>query len=91
MRIALLALSLVLVSLTGATAQHGGTRASPSDARYTDVRIEGNVVTIVVPLAVVYGWEADGPPSAEAVALIKSGFAAAELLEQCLHPARDVL
>lgn len=34
------------------------------------------MVTIVVPLAVVYGWESDGPPPAEVVTFVQEGFAA---------------
>lgn len=43
---------------------------------YTDVEIDGDTVTIVVPIAVIYALSgSDGPPDAESVAVVEAGFA----------------
>lgn len=76
------ALALMLVFVAGlgraATSVESRAAAPAGDGQYTDVRIEGDVVTIVVPLAVVLGWDSDGPPPAEVVAFLQEGFAAGE-------------
>ena len=79
MKIALRTLAVVMVaaSMIQATPAETAGALPPGDGRYTDVRIEGNVVTIVVPLAVVYALEASAnPPDAASVSFVQDGFAA---------------
>ncbi len=72
-----LVLAVVAAGITSAGPAETRIVASVSDGSYTDVKIEDNVVTIVVPLAVVYALsESDGPPPAEVVTFVQDGFAA---------------
>lgn len=79
MKIILRALAVVMVaaSMTQATRAEMAGALPPGDGHYTDVRIEGNVVTVVVPLAVVYATEASAdPPDPASVSFVQNGFAA---------------
>jgi len=74
-------LAALLLGMAGAFMQGAAlesTAAAPTGhGSYTDVVIEGNVVTIVVPISVIYALSSeDGPPDPEGVSFVEAGFAA---------------